>query len=244
MSFLFPDFMVWVDLSPLDCVYHDCRDIKIIDYLNNKVNNKRQACKIFPHHFAFDYFESLDFTTDEILSIIDVYKLPLDKNLYDVLKIRLAKLDKLDSKDVETISMQLSKKIAKMQHNCLNHAILRDSYAGISSWDVGNVKDMSYMFYQNESFNENIQSWNVSKVENMYQMFGYTQKFNQDLNSWDISNVKFLHNIFFKAQSMETKNILKWLKLQDSNISKKADSKEKSFTTESNLPTLAKDLGI
>ena len=49
-----------------------------------------------------------------------------------------------------------------------------DFNGDISSWDVSNVTDMSYMFYK--CFN-----------------------FNQDISNWDVSNVKTLNFIFYKC---------------------------------------------
>ena len=40
----------------------------------------------------------------------------------------------------------------------------------ISKWDVSNVTNMSYMFY-NSSFTNNISNWNVSNVTDMRSMF-------------------------------------------------------------------------
>jgi surface protein len=37
----------------------------------------------------------------------------------------------------------------------------------ISSWNVSNMKDMSYMFWGASSFNGNISSWNVSNMKDM-----------------------------------------------------------------------------
>lgn len=37
--------------------------------------------------------------------------------------------------------------------------------------DVGNVKDMSYMFYVAETFDQDIGNWNVENVNSMNSMF-------------------------------------------------------------------------
>ncbi|MAZ93997.1 MAG: hypothetical protein CMF58_06205, partial [Lentimicrobiaceae bacterium] len=58
----------------------------------------------------------------------------------------------------------------------------------ISTWDVSNVTDMGYMFFNATAFNQDISSWDVSSVTDMSGMFASTS-FNQDLSSWDVSNV-------------------------------------------------------
>ena len=40
-------------------------------------------------------------------------------------------------------------------------------YGNISNWDVSNVTDMSFLFFNNNSFNEDISNWDVSNVTNM-----------------------------------------------------------------------------
>ena len=39
---------------------------------------------------------------------------------------------------------------------------------------------MSYMFYNNSTFNQDISSWDVSNVTNMADMFACNTSFNQD----------------------------------------------------------------
>lgn len=59
----------------------------------------------------------------------------------------------------------------------------------IRSWDVSNVTDMNYMFYGAKSFNQNIGFWDVSSVSNMGSMFGNAESFNQALGMWNVDNV-------------------------------------------------------
>jgi surface protein len=42
------------------------------------------------------------------------------------------------------------------------------------------------MFYQCESFNQNLDTWNVSNVHDFTRMFYNAEEFNQDLTSWNI----------------------------------------------------------
>lgn len=71
----------------------------------------------------------------------------------------------------------------------------------ISSWDVSSVIDMSFMFYGVTSFNQDIGTWNVGSVTNMSSMFYSASVFNQDISSWDVSNVLNTSSMFLAAGS-------------------------------------------
>jgi len=60
------------------------------------------------------------------------------------------------------------------------------TYGNISTWDVSQVTDMSYLFYQKSQFNGDISSWDVSGVTNMYRMFEEVGEFNQDIDAWGL----------------------------------------------------------
>jgi len=68
----------------------------------------------------------------------------------------------------------------------------------VSSWDVSSVTDMTYMFDLSDNFNQNIGPWNVSNVTTMFSMFG-ASNFNQDISSWDVSKVTDMQNMFYKT---------------------------------------------
>jgi surface protein len=77
----------------------------------------------------------------------------------------------------------------------------------ISSWNVSNVTNMSFMFYFNTSFNQNISSWNVSNVTNMSSMFQSATMFNQNISSWDVSNVTNMFQMFYNASSFNNNGV-------------------------------------
>ena len=64
----------------------------------------------------------------------------------------------------------------------------------ISSWDVSNVENMNYMF-TNSIFNKDISSWDVSNVKSMNSMF-QNRFFNQDIGDWDVSSVTDMMAMF------------------------------------------------
>jgi len=76
----------------------------------------------------------------------------------------------------------------------------------ISSWDVSNVTNMSYMFFYTP-FNQDISSWDVSNVTNMGFMFALTS-FVQDISSWDVSSVTNMSGMF--SSSTFNQDISSW----------------------------------
>ena len=70
----------------------------------------------------------------------------------------------------------------------------------ISSWDVSNVTDMSWMFFYNSAFNQLIGSWDTSNVTDMNSMFSNTALFNQDISNWDTSSVTNMSFMFDSSQ--------------------------------------------
>ena len=63
------------------------------------------------------------------------------------------------------------------------------AYGLISNWDTSGVTDMSNLFENRISFNEDISEWNISNVTNISFMFYGCKSFNQNLSNWDTSNI-------------------------------------------------------
>ena len=72
-------------------------------------------------------------------------------------------------------------------------------YGHISTWDVSQVTDMSYLFANKSSFNDDISMWNVSSVTDMQYMFNYASTFNQPLDAWNVSSVTDMQYMFSGA---------------------------------------------
>ena len=70
----------------------------------------------------------------------------------------------------------------------------------IGNWCTSLVTDMSGLFYQKSTFNEDISGWDVSKVTNMAGMFAETT-FNQDISGWNVASVTVIHGMFYGASA-------------------------------------------
>ena len=81
----------------------------------------------------------------------------------------------------------------------------------VSSWDMSNVKNMSYMFYNCYKFTgKGIGNWNVSKVIDMSCAFTGCKNFNRDLSNWDVSNVTDMTHMFSCCNNFEGKGLENW----------------------------------
>ncbi len=61
------------------------------------------------------------------------------------------------------------------------------------------VTNMSSLFVNNYSFNQDIGDWDTSNVTTMYSMFQSAVAFNQDITSWNVGNVTSMRRMFFQA---------------------------------------------
>ena len=74
-------------------------------------------------------------------------------------------------------------------------------YGHIKDWDTSAVTNMTNLFQNRTTFNDDISNWNVSNVTNMYRMFGSAIKFNQPIGKWDVSKVQNMAYMFTSARS-------------------------------------------
>jgi len=79
----------------------------------------------------------------------------------------------------------------------------------LSNWNMGNIKNMSFMFAATQNFNLEIGSWDVSNVSNMGNLFLRAAAFNQDIGNWNVANVKNMSNLFKFAYKFN-QNISQW----------------------------------
>ena len=73
------------------------------------------------------------------------------------------------------------------------------TYGDISTWDVSQVTDMTFLFIDKTTFNDDISNWDTSSVTSMFGMFSYSSSFNQDISNWNVSNVTDMTNMFPNA---------------------------------------------
>jgi surface protein len=78
----------------------------------------------------------------------------------------------------------------------------------LSGWNtkLGNLTNMSHMFYRSPKFNQDIGGWDVSQVTVMNGMFERSEKFNQDLSGWNINNENIQDCRVFAKDSMLEKD--------------------------------------
>ena len=80
---------------------------------------------------------------------------------------------------------------------------------GLEDWDVSNVKNMEYMFWNCETFNSDLSKWNVSNVVDMGGMFSYCKFFNSDLSNWNVSSVRNMKLMFNYCDNFNS-DLNKW----------------------------------
>merc|ERR1712222_152057 len=73
----------------------------------------------------------------------------------------------------------------------------------IGDWDVSDVQDLSYLFYQKSNFKADISKWNVANATDMEGMFAYAHSFNGDLSDWDVRKVSTMEFMFAGTTSLQ-----------------------------------------
>jgi len=94
---------------------------------------------------------------------------------------------------------------AYVSQDCANNedCLIGQTYGWpINSWCVDNVTDMSRLFWDMNTFNEDINGWNTSSVTNMEWMFYYASSFNGNL-LWNTSSVTTMRQMFEGASSFD-----------------------------------------
>jgi len=91
--------------------------------------------------------------------------------------------------------------------NILLRELVRDK-KDLTNLYTSKVSDLSFLFFKDKEFNEDVSGWDVSNVINMSYMFYGAESFNQDINDWDVSNVKNMAYMFKGAKFFD--NLIVW----------------------------------
>ena len=63
----------------------------------------------------------------------------------------------------------------------------------LSAWDMGEVKEIRGMFFQNHDFNGDVSAWKFRHLEDPSRAFYDARAFNQPMNGWNMTGVKTLY---------------------------------------------------
>ena len=74
------------------------------------------------------------------------------------------------------------------------------NFSGIETWDTSNVKDMSFMFFSAESFNQSIENWTINK-----------SCYIKDIFSSSYNDIKSILKIYFIAKGNYKKQLISML---------------------------------
>ena len=132
-------------------------------------------------------------------------------NNNDLLKILVIKWNKMFENYTDHVFFNKIGHISKWNVSYITNMteLFKDASSfneDISKWNVKNVTNMKCMFSDAISFNQNISEWNVSNVTDMGSMFCCAESFNQDISEWDVRNVTKMSFMFLLADLMEEQN--------------------------------------
>ena len=94
--------------------------------------------------------------------------------------------------------------IGEIYYTVVNEPTLRrmiKNNMDVSKVVTSNITDMSEMFLNKASFNQNIESWDTTNVTSMASMFNGANSFNRDIGNWDTSSVIDMYGMFYQVTS-------------------------------------------
>ena len=80
-----------------------------------------------------------------------------------------------------------------------NPGLKEENYGPIGDWNTRAVTNMSRLFENTTTFNEDIGGWDTSSVTNMSHMFLNAVAFNQYIGKWNTGNVTNMKSMFHDA---------------------------------------------
>jgi len=97
---------------------------------------------------------------------------------------------------------------------CENPIEAEAIYGHISFWDVSAVTMMGYLFYDKDSFDEDLSRWNCI---DMRSMFCNASSFNSDLSEWSTGKVESMQCMFWNASSF-TSDLSEWIVMEGTDV--------------------------
>ncbi|MRX64046.1 BspA family leucine-rich repeat surface protein [Maribacter luteus] len=107
--------------------------------------------------------------------------------------------------------------------NMFNYCKSITNNPSMKFWDVSNVTNMSNLFAEARSFNQDISDWNMASVTSIAGMFNQAVSFDQNLGTWDVSNITTMDNLLYGTGLS-------------------SDNYDKTLIGWNNLPALQKDI--
>ena len=77
------------------------------------------------------------------------------------------------------------------------------TYGHISTWDTSRVRDMGVLFYESNTFSDDISAWDTSGVTTMFAMFYYASSFNRAIGRWSVDKVTNMNKMFRGAKAFD-----------------------------------------
>ena len=120
-------------------------------------------------------------------------------NINELVENKIYDFNCIDTSAITNMSHLFDMSLKKLiKHN------LKNINFDISRWDVSNVEDMSYMFYDCEKFDGNLSKWDISKVKNINNMFCLCSDFiGNGLKNWNVSKIKNMSGLFYRCNNLD-----------------------------------------
>ena len=87
-----------------------------------------------------------------------------------------------------------------------DNASALEIYGRINTWDTSLITDISKLFDNQHTFNDDISNWDISNVSDVSKIFNNADAFNQDLSSWNVSSVTNMSDMFSFTASLSDEN--------------------------------------
>ena len=97
----------------------------------------------------------------------------------------------------------------KVNQTDLEGLITEEQFAAFETSCTSGVTDMSELFWDSKSFNQDIGFWDTSSDKFMSSMFANDTAFNQDIGYWNTSTVTDMSCMFYGANSFN-QNLTGW----------------------------------